>query len=142
MSNIDTHVTDGLSRRSVVKGAAWAMPAVVVAPPAPLVAASTGALSFPGRACKLPGNSTHTYKGYVFELSASSTGSTINTVTVVTGVTLNGVPQPRYALSARGGACTCSTCGSAPTNHQFCTPSGSTAQRVLLYTDSAANSAG
>src|SRR5438128_12305556 len=101
MSNIDTHVTDGLSRRSVVKGAAWAMPAVVVAAPAPLVAASTGALSFTGSACKLPGNSSSSYKGYVFELIATSAGSSANTVTVVTGVTVNGVPQQKYAVSVR-----------------------------------------
>src|SRR3954454_5808710 len=103
MSNIDTHVTDGLSRRSVVRGAAWAMPAVVVAAPAPLVAASTGAPSFSGSACKLPGASSNAYNGYVVELIANSSGQTGDPVTVITGVTVNGVPQPKYALSVRSG---------------------------------------
>ena len=141
MSSTDAHVTDGPSRRTVVKGAAWAMPAVVVAAPAPLVAASTGALYFTGAACKLPGSSTDSYKGYVFELIASSSGNPTNTVTVVTGVTVNGIPEPKYALSVGSASCTCSTCGSAPANHQFCTPPGSNTQRVLLYTDGGASGA-
>ncbi|MEW1954426.1 hypothetical protein [Terrabacter sp. NPDC080008] len=134
MSSTDALASDGPTRRTVVKGAAWAMPAVVVAAPAPTVAASTGALHFSGAACKLPGSATDAYKGYVFELIASSSGNPTNTVTVITGVTVNGVPEPKFALSVRSGSCTCSTCGNAPSNHQFCTPSGTNTQRVLLYT--------
>ena len=51
------------SRRSVVKGAAWAVPAVVVAAAAPTVAASAGLLTFTGKACKLPGNSQSHLQG-------------------------------------------------------------------------------
>src|SRR6476661_11238847 len=79
------------SRRSVVKGAAWAVPAVVVAGVAPTVAASGGPLSFTGGACKLPGNSTDTFQGYVFELTAVNTAGPLPTtsITVVSDVKIN-----------------------------------------------------
>ncbi len=137
MSNTDAHASHAPSRRSVVKGAAWTMPAVLVAAPAPMVAASTGALTFTGSACKLPGSATDTYKGFVFELVATSTGGAADTVTVITSVTVNGVVEPVFTVSVKSGACTCAPCGNAPAKHQFCTPSSAGTQRVLLYTDGA-----
>ena len=139
MSHDDAEASHSPSRRTVVKGAAWTMPAVLVAAPAPVVAASVAPLTFTGSACKLPGGSSDTYKGYVFELVATSAGGADNTVTVITGVTVDGIPEPMYAVSVRSGSCTCSSCGSAPTNHQWCTQSGAGTQRVLLYTDGAAS---
>jgi hypothetical protein len=139
MSDRDAHVTNELSRRTVVRGAAWAMPAVVVAAPAPAVAASTAPLSFTGSACKLPGGSSDTYKGYVFEIVVTTPGGSEDTVTVITGVTVNGVSEPHYAVSVKSGACTCSSCGGAPSNHQWCTPGTAGTQRVLLYTDGGAS---
>jgi len=127
------------SRRTVVKGAAWTMPAVLVAAPAPVVAASVAPLTFTGSACKLPGGSSDTYKGYVFELVATSAGGSDTTVTVITGVTVDGIAEPHYAVSVKSGSCACSSCGSAPTNHQWCTQSGAGTQRVLLFTDGAAS---
>lgn len=141
MSDNDDHRSKAPSRRSVVKGAAWTMPAIIVAAPAPTIAASAGPLSFTGAACKLPGKSSDSYKGYVFELlatSASGSGS-VDTVTVITGVTVDGVIEPRFAVVERGAACSCSSCGGAPSNHQFCTPRNTSAQRILLYTDGAAS---
>jgi hypothetical protein len=143
MSDNDDHRSKAPSRRSVVKGAAWTMPAIIVAAPAPTIAASAGPLTFTGAACKLPGSSSDAYKGYVFELVATNPGGSgsINTVTVITGVTVNGVIEPTFAVVERGGggSCSCSSCGSAPTNHQFCTPANTSAQRILLYTDGAAS---
>jgi hypothetical protein len=127
------------SRRTVVRGAAWAMPAVIVAAPAPAVAASTEALTFTGSACKLPGGSSDNYKGYVFEIAVSSPGGSEDTVTVITGVTVNGTPEPHFAVSVKSGACSCSSCGGAPSNHQWCTAGSAGTQRVLLYTDGAAS---
>ncbi|KRF45506.1 hypothetical protein ASH01_06675 [Terrabacter sp. Soil811] len=139
MSHDDANASHSPSRRTVVKGAAWTMPAVLVAAPAPVVAASVAPLTFSGSACKLPGGSSDTYKGYVFELVATSAGGSDNTVTVITGVTVDGIAEPHYAVSVKSGSCTCSSCGSAPTNHQWCTQSGAGTQRVLLYTDGAAS---
>jgi len=139
MSHDDADASHSPSRRTVVKGAAWTMPAVLVAAPAPVVAASVAPLTFTGSACKLPGGSSDTYKGYVFELVATSAGGADNTVTVITGVTVDGIAEPHYAVSVKSGSCTCSSCGSAPTNHQWCTQSGAGTQRVLLYTDGAAS---
>lgn len=127
------------SRRSVVKGAAWAVPAVVVAGAAPTVAASAGPLSFTGGACKLPGNSTDTFQGYVFELTAVNTiGPNPTTgITVVTAVSINGTPVSSFYASVRtgptcSGSCATVNCG-ASTGHFFCTPDGAT-QQVLVYT--------
>ena len=139
MSHMDADASHSPSRRTVVKGAAWSMPAVLIAVPAPAVAASTAPLTFTGSACKLPGGSSDTYKGYVFELVATNPAGSENTVTVITDVTVDGIAEPRFAVSVRnGGACACAPCGSAPSNHQWCTPSGAGTQRVLLYTDGAA----
>jgi hypothetical protein len=139
MSHHDADASHSPSRRTVVKGAAWTMPAVLVAAPAPVVAASVAPLTFTGSACKLPGGSSDTYKGYVFELVATSAGSADNTVTVITGVTVDGIVEPRFAVAVKSGVCACAPCGSAPSNHQWCTPSGAGTQRVLLYTDGAAS---
>ena len=57
MSHDDANASHSPSRRTVVKGAAWTMPAVLVAAPAPVVAASVAPLTFSGSACKLPGGS-------------------------------------------------------------------------------------
>ena len=139
MSHTDADASHSPSRRTVVKGAAWTMPAVLIAAPAPTVAASAAPLTFTGSACKLPGGSSDTYKGYVFELVAASPGGSEDTVTVITGVTVDGVVEPRFAVAVRGGACACPSCGSAPSNHQWCTPAGAGTQRVLLYTDGTAS---
>ena len=54
----------GVSRRTVVVGTAWAVPAIVVASAAPAMALS-GPVTFTGRACKSPGNP----KRYLFEIT-------------------------------------------------------------------------
>ena len=128
------------SRRSVVKGAAWAVPAVVVAAAAPTVAASQGFLTFSGRACKLPGNSQSIFKGYVFELFANNvTGpNPRDAITEILSITVSGFPDlGSFLVVVKDGAsnaCSCGpNCGGNPA-HTFCTPDGTLNQRILIFT--------
>lgn len=129
---------NNISRRRVVAGAAWSVPAVMVASAAPAVAASPGFLTFTGEACKLPGNSSDTFKGYVFELNANNETGPLpdDAVTVITSVTINGVVEPNYAVVVKdpvpNPSCSCSGCG--PAGHSFCTADGVTDQQILIYT--------
>lgn len=135
------------SRRSVVKGAAWAVPAVVVAGAAPTVAASAGPLSFTGGACKLPGNANDIFKGYLFELAAvNQPGPNPTTaVTVISNVRLNGTLVTGFQVviksASPAGSCTCAGCTPAGSNgcNTFCTPDG-TSQRIFIYTNTQVNS--
>jgi hypothetical protein len=68
------------SRRNVVKGAVWAVPAVVVAGAAPAMAATPIVTIGSGTACKHPGNGDT--KHYHFELIVTNTGGTTTTVTI------------------------------------------------------------
>lgn len=110
----------------------------MVASAAPAVAASPGFLSFTGKACKLPGNSSDTFKGYVFELRANNKTGPLpdDAVTVINSVTVNGTATD-FLVDVRSesggdGSCTCGPCGGNPA-HEFCTPDGAT-QQVLIYT--------
>ncbi len=130
------------SRRSVVKGAAWAAPVIVAAQGAPALAASQAPpLTFSGRACKLPGNSTSIFKGYVFELFASNVvGGAISgdAITVIDSITASGIRDVGdYAVVVRGAEPVCS-CGPCDPNlfQQFCTPEGTLDQQVLIFTTS------
>jgi hypothetical protein len=132
------------SRRSVVKGAAWAVPAVAVAAAAPTVAASVGLLEFTGKACKLPGNANDIFKGYVFELrSFNAPGTPLDVLTVISNVRLNGVPVTGfqvYVIDSNKPACSCACAAvGATVCNSFCTPEGAT-QRLLIYTNSQVNS--
>jgi hypothetical protein len=135
------------SRRSVVKGAAWAVPAVVVAGAAPTVAASAGPLTFTGGACKLPGNANDIFKGYLFELAAVNTLGPLPTtgVTVITNVRLNGQLVTGFQVVVKSatpaGTCTCAGCTPTGSNscNTFCTPDG-TSQRIFIFTNSQVNS--
>ena len=60
----------GVSRRTVVVGTAWAVPAIVVASAAPAMALS-GPVTFTGRACKSPGNP----KRYLFEITVTNSNN-------------------------------------------------------------------
>jgi hypothetical protein len=125
------------SRRSVVKGAAWAVPAVVVAGAAPTVAASAGFLTLNGNACKLPGNSQSTFKGYVFEAISNNVTGPLprDAIVEITSITVAGSPDlGAYKVVLPGGAQSCScSCGTLNPNHVYCSPDGSVNQRVLIY---------
>ncbi|VXB74460.1 conserved exported hypothetical protein [Microbacterium sp. 8M] len=94
----ENDLSAGVSRRTVTKAMAWAVPAVAVAATVPYVAASACndfnpenpcPITLSGTGCKLPGNSQSLYKGYAFRLViANPTGSPI-TINVISA-TLNG----------------------------------------------------
>ena len=94
----------GVSRRTVVKGAAWAVPAITVASAVPAVAASgppPGLIL--GVACKNPGNSCASRpKGYTVGATLTNTSSLdvyVYAVTYTTvGTTLNLTYAPPPAL--------------------------------------------
>ena len=62
----------GISRRTVTKAMAWAVPVIAVAAPVPAFAVSGGIIEFSGDGCKLPGNSQDFYKGYIFRMTAQN----------------------------------------------------------------------
>src|SRR4051794_21669764 len=107
MSNTSGADTAPPSRRSVVKGAAWAVPAIIVAGAAPTVAASTVCLtaSFGATSCKQPGN-TNNY-GYRLDIRFTNSCPTSVTITVtqVASNTGNAVVQPvNQTITVPGGA--------------------------------------
>jgi hypothetical protein len=96
MSDIQGVDTTPPSRRSLVKGAAWAVPAVVVAAAAPTVAASVPCLTatFGATSCKQPGNGNN--YGYRLSICFTNNCTTSITITVtqVASNTGNPVIQP------------------------------------------------
>jgi hypothetical protein len=73
-------VKSGISRRTVVKGAAWSVPAIVVATAAPAMAATPIVTIGVGLACKHPGAGDE--KHYHFELTVTNNGGATTTVTI------------------------------------------------------------
>lgn len=71
---------NGVSRRTVVAGTAWAVPAIVVAGAAPAMAATPIVTIGVGLACKHPGNGDT--KHYHFELTVTNNGGATTTVTI------------------------------------------------------------
>jgi hypothetical protein len=70
-----TKPKSGISRRTVVKGTAWAVPAVVVASAAPAMAAGTSqcvTATFGGNSCKQPGVGQNA-KGYRLQICFTNT---------------------------------------------------------------------
>ena len=127
--------SQGISRRRVVAGAAWSVPAITLVNAAPAVAASRGPLAFTGRACKLPGFSSDTYKGYVFELvSDNPLGPPGDTVIQTRNVAVNNEPTAAAVdVKTVANECAC-TCAGVDANDQFCVKDNTTLTRVLIYT--------
>jgi hypothetical protein len=71
---------NGVSRRTVVAGTAWAVPVIVVAGAAPAMAATPIVTIGVGLACKHPGNGDT--KHYHFELTVTNNGGATTTVTI------------------------------------------------------------
>jgi len=94
-----TRVNKGISRRSVVVGTAWAVPAIVVAGPAPHASATPiPPVTIGGTACKLPGNSSKFVKnGVAFQLTITNPYKTPLTVTI-TSVTKSGDVAPTQII--------------------------------------------
>lgn len=94
-------IQDGVSRRTVTKAMAWAVPVIGVSAAVPAYAASQVNISFAGGGCKLPGNSSSTYKGYAFlitVLNSSSIPITIDIISITRGVVPNQVSLGTTAL--------------------------------------------
>ncbi len=119
-----------VSRRTVARGAAWAVPVVAVGAAAPAMAASKEFLTFTGNACKLPGNSDSVYKGYVFELVANNPYPD-NVALVVTSVKIGGVVESVYGVKTLGG---CTDCGCSTPEHEVCIPGSAVDLKVLILT--------
>jgi hypothetical protein len=131
-------LTGGLSRRRVVQGAAWSVPAIAIAAPVPAFAGiSQGTITLDGTGCKLPGNSNSSYKGYAFNLNASNTTASTYYCIIIDKVTLNGVDLGAvtvYNLQS-GMATFCKNLG-----NPFCLAPGETLDNLALLTTNAANS--
>ena len=97
MSELETPQPSGVSRRTVTKAMAWAVPAVAVATAVPAYAgASRDFVEFTGQACKDPGGGTSKY--YYFEVViTNSTGSDL--VVDFTDVEVNGVPGDASSIT-------------------------------------------
>lgn len=103
----------GISRRTVTKTIAWAVPAIAVAAPVPAFAgASQGTITLTGDGCKLPGESSAPYNnnGAVYLLKITNTTNASSTVTI-TGVTRTGSNNAGvvYSLVRITGSGTCCT---------------------------------
>lgn len=131
MSELEQPQSGGVSRRTVTKAMAWAVPAIAVAAPVPAFAASRGILNFTGGGCKLPGNSNDAYKGNAFRLSAVNT--TANPITVtITGITLAG--------SSLGSATVINLSNCTLLGNPFVIPANTTLSNLALVTTDAGNS--
>ncbi len=81
MTEFEPQQPSGISRRTVTKAMAWAVPAIAIASPVPAFAASRGTLTFTGDNCKLPGDSSDPWKNgavYIFNV----TNTTANPITI------------------------------------------------------------
>jgi hypothetical protein len=109
-----TKPKSGVSRRTVVKGTAWAVPAVVVASAAPAMAAGTSqclTATFGGNSCKQPGQGQNDF-GYRLQFCFTNTCAIAGTVNVTriasnTGnpVVLNFNPPLQIPIAANSSAC-------------------------------------
>jgi hypothetical protein len=98
----DAEQPDGISRRTVLKGAAWSVPAIMVATQLPAAAQMAGTppeieIDFgDSGACKIPGNSLGPYcydKGYVLWATIVNNGSVPLVVTAFPRMIVGGVAQ-------------------------------------------------
>lgn len=132
------------TRRTVAKGAAWAVPAVAVLGVAPTAAASQVCANntcFTGSAWKLPGNSTSgcpgvtvsTSKGYVFGMTTTNptTGCVYVQVTSLSGPSASsslGDGNMQAIQHSPAGTCSGPTCSPSPlqAGYYVAVPAGTT----------------
>ncbi|MDO5681269.1 MAG: hypothetical protein Q4G46_00375 [Propionibacteriaceae bacterium] len=96
-----------ISRRTLAKGAAWAVPVIALSSQAPAFAASPGEVYFQslGIACKLPGASCEKdvgiTKGYIIRVDVCSSLAANAIVTIRSAmISLNGQPATLWHVSA------------------------------------------
>lgn len=131
MTELEPQQPAGISRRTVTKAMAWAVPVIAVAAPVPAFAASQGSLTLAGTGCKLPGNSNSTYKGYAFRLSVSNTTNAPITINIIS-ITLDGQDLGASALVDLSN-------GNTDAN-PFVIPANTTITNAALLTANAPNS--
>ena len=134
-ADFESEKPGGVSRRTVTKGMAWAVPAIAIAAPVPaFAAASEGPLTLEGTGCKLPGNSNATYKGYAFNLTAQNPRSDVAGCVRINTVTLNGESLgQRTVVNLATGQC-------AVLGNPFCVPPNTTLSDLAIVTANAASS--
>lgn len=131
--DFESEQTGGVSRRTVTKAMAWAVPAIAIAAPVPAFAgASQGILTLDGTGCKLPGNSNPTYKGYAFNINASNTTANTYFSVRIISVTLNGSDLGAVNVVNMD---TCTLIG-----NPFCIGPGQTLNNLALVTEGAGSS--
>lgn len=102
MSDMPMHASRPVSRRTVAKGMAWAVPAVAVAGALPAHAVSGTVTVTNTSACKAPGGSCSLYwKGYAigFTVTNNTTWTIRINFDCVTDTTLGGVATPMEIYS-------------------------------------------
>lgn len=121
MSELEEPTPTGVSRRTVTKAMAWAVPAIAIAAPVPAFAgASQGTVELTGEACKLPGNSSAPYdvNGAVYLFTITNTtvnSSTVSFTSVLrSGSSAAGLSFSIVRISGTGGPC-CTPLGSSVT---------------------------
>lgn len=132
-ADFESEKPSGVSRRTVTKAMAWAVPAIAIAAPVPAFAgASQGILTLDGTGCKLPGNSNPTYKGYAFNINVSNTTANIYYSIRILSVTLDGSSLGAAAIVNM------TTCGLLP--NPVCIAPGQTLTNLALVTAGAGSS--
>jgi len=115
MNEFDQQQNDGgVTRRTVTKAMAWAVPAIAIAAPVPAFAgASQGTIQLTGENCKLPGASVGSFiDGAVFLMTITNTtaqSSTISITSVVRGAAVQSGAQVNVVKVGPGtqtGCCT------------------------------------
>lgn len=105
----DTGGASGISRRTVVKGVAWSVPAIVVGTAAPAMAASPPVfVDVFGQFCKHPGNSTgpcpfRTHLTLLWDNTSALPMTVTITSVVINGVTYTGgeiLPSGAFVVPA------------------------------------------
>ncbi|WP_461050971.1 hypothetical protein [Terrabacter koreensis] len=113
MTQTDSSAAPGVRRRAVVKGAAWATPAVMVAAAAPTAAASAPIIpSFtPGTFCKHPGEPKYYHAVFCFQnTTLSPIVVTLGTLSVGSTskpafVSVNGAQTNSFTVGAKTNIC-------------------------------------
>jgi len=85
---IGSEAPKGVSRRTVTKAMAWAVPVIAVSTAVPAYAASQIFFNFSGLGCKLPGNSNNIFKGYAFAFTITNDSTVPITIRII-DITLN-----------------------------------------------------
>jgi hypothetical protein len=123
-------VKSGISRRTVVKGATWSVPAIIVAGAAPAAAVSGSLVDFTGNACKLPGSSTPNKKSYRFDMTSTNPtgGAYGDVIVVVTSFEFNGDTASDFDIQVTNGTECVEQCGSFGGMGELCVGDGSVIQ--------------